>query len=383
MLRALYTLVMLARHRGNTLGEMTPKDMIDCTDYFFMFLSTVGVAGSIIPYGDGGGHYPLDAVSLMSLASGDQRWERLRRAMITQRTPYDNANSTIACLHTLIFTDPPEDAGGIELPEFCLLKSTGMLESCRQTPEGPVAPATDRRCRGGRPRARGQGQFRARGVRRCAGSGSRGHPVRPRVERNVEASSSTQRAQPGQDRRQGTGTGVCLPAGGTGRPAHGQRRRPAALDASIDTTAVWKGQFKRHRRGIHSPEPTLFFIDDEVEFDEPRGATFHLHAPFPIEPIGGGFAVRGGRAEFIVSPAWTVVESTYGEDFLDWALNPVTHLVMTSAPGTSYRLLTVLQVVSAGSKPIWTVEAKSDCSVTARSGDAEHVYRTGHRAGTA
>ena len=155
------------------------------------------------------------------------------------------------------------------------------------------------------------------------------------------------------------------------------------LDASIDTTAVWKGQFKRHRRGIHSPEPTLFFIDDEVEFDEPRGATFHLHAPFPIEPIGGGFAVRGGRAELIVSPAWTVVESTYGEDFLDWALNPVTHLVMTSAPGTSYRLLTVLQVVSAGSTPVWTVEAKSDGSVTARSGDAEDVYRPGHRAGTA
>ena len=74
-----------------------------------------------------------------------------------------------------------------------------------------------------------------------------------------------------------------------------------------------------------------------------------------------------------VWPAWTVVESTYGDDFLDWQLNPVNHLVMTSAPGTSYTLLTALQAVSTGSKPVWTVEANSDGSVTARSGDAEHV----------
>lgn len=370
ILRALCAYIMLARRRGQKLSDVVPPAMLASSEYFFMFLSTAGPAGMVIPYGDCGGAFALDFVSLMAIASGDVRWEQLRRAMLQAKAPADFHNSTIPFLYTLIFTDPPAEPGRVAVPTFRLLGSTGMVASCRPGPDGPVRLQLIGAAVGAGHVHQDKGSF----VLEALGDGlaiDRGclpytHVQSERSSRahlhNLLAPARIGDREPEQDMH------VTVPILPTGS---GDER---SLDTSIDTTRIWAGQFERHQRRIYSPDPSLFFIDDDVAFDDaaPRGATFHLHSSFPIASVDGGYVVRGTHADLHVRPTWAVAAVSLGEDFLDYRLKPVNHLAITCEPGTRHRLITVLQVSKAGSAPRWSVT--DDGAIVARGADAAYAY---------
>ena len=363
--RALIALTLLARDEGKTLKEITPPELIGCTDFSLMFLSTIGEPGSYIPYGDVqtgfGATYDLDMVSLMAVASGDARWEDIRQAMVNHGVPSKHdSNSSMANLFTLIFTDPPKAPGGVHLPTFCLLPSTGMLESCRQTPEGPIRLQLIGAAQGAGHVHQDKGSFilEAFGDAIAIDRGvlKYGHPSL-RLATVAHMHNVLSPAREGEREAEqirdvlGHPEAWCLPRGSGNEKT---------LNAEIDTTAVWQGQFKRHLRRICSPDPTIFFIEEQVAFDRARGATFHLHSLYSIEPTGESFVVHGEHADVIVTPTWTVTDSTYGEDFVDAKEQLVNHLAMTSLPGTNFRIVTVLQVIKVGAEKRWEIEFERD-----------------------
>ena len=375
VLRALYGLVMLARHRNKSLSEITPPELIASSDFLLMFLSTAGPAGLIIPYGDSSGSYALDMPSLMAAAGGGQRWEALRRAMITEaKTPLGCRDSSVDGLHALILTDPPTQSGGVDVPEFCLLGSTGMVASCRQTPAGPVRLQLMGAAEGAGHVHQDKGSFilEAYGDALATDRGgvTSSNPLCEILKRahfhNMLSPAKIGDRHAEQDMEVKT---PILPRG-TGNEQK--------LDVQIDTTSLWAGQFKKHVRRIVSPDPTLFFIDDAVEFAAPRGSTFHLHTSWPIAREGDGFMILGKHAQLIVTPTWPVTEAQFCEDLIDRDDQPVNHLWITSQPGVAYHLVTVMQVCKTNSEEQWHIEVREDepRTVVAIRGEAQHELPT-------
>jgi hypothetical protein len=332
---SLMCLVMLARCRGKTLAEITPPALIACTDFLMMFLSTAGRGDTMIPYGDSiMGTYRLDTVSLMALASGDSRWQNLRDSMLA--APAEDVKfhaKDLTCFYTLIFTEPGQGKCRVSLPVFCFLPSTGMVGSCREAAGGVVRLQLMGASVGGDHLHQDKGSFilEAFGDVLAIDRGKFGgdHPSE-NILTKAHMHNVLSPAMLGDVPEEQTCivTEPILPCGS------GDSR---TLDVKIDTTGAWVNQpFKKHVRRIYSPEPTLFFFDDYVEVDRPRGATFHLHTNFPVEQRDGRFIVRGEHAALIVTPVWTVAGSRHGEDFMDGKERPVNHLALTSKPGTRY-----------------------------------------------
>ena len=375
LLRALRALAMLSRYRNKSLKQMTPESMSKCSDYYFMFLSTVGSPGSFIPYGDGHDLFKLDMVSLMSIAvDSDPRWENLRSAMISRQTPLGvGVNANVPGLLTLILTDPPTSEGFVDVPVFSLLGSTGMLESCRPTSAGPVRLQLIGSAEGAGHVHQDKGSFilEAFGDTLAIDRGmvNYGHPLSRTLMlvqmHNVLTPTPADDRYPEQEL---IAEHCALPTG------KGDR---CSLDAEIDTTAIWIDQpFKKCRRRIHSPDPTLFFIEDVVEFAEPRGVVFHLHTNWPITREKGSFLISGQRSRLLVTPIWNPAEAAFCENLFDRDNRPVNHLTITSGPGRSYSLVTVLQVLESDSEKGWNIEADGEDTgtIVATRAGKRHVF---------
>jgi hypothetical protein len=314
-------------------------------------------------------------VSLMSLAAdGDPRWEQLRSAMIAQQTPPGlDGNSSVAGLLTLISTDPPKSEGSVDLPVFTLLGATGVLESCRQTPAGSVRLqfiGTAEKA-GHVHQDKGSFVLEAFGDSLAIDRGmvNYGHPLSRTLM--LAQMHNVLTPTPADDRyaeQELIAKHCALPTG------KGDR---CSLDAEIDTTAIWIDQpFKKCRRRIHSPDPTLFFIEDVVEFAEPRGAVFHLHTNWPTTREKGSFLISGQRSRLLVTPIWKPAEATFCEDLFDRDNQAVNHLMITSKPRESYSLITVLQVLEPDSEKRWNIEADGEDTgtIVATRAGKRHVF---------
>lgn len=370
----LICLMLIARDEGKELKAVMPPELIGCSDFLLAFLSTAGRGDTVIPYGDTpqDGSYALDMVSLMALAGGDSRWHDFRNCMLSAPDEKVKFHATnLICFYTLIFTDSGDEAGMVKLPSFCLLSSTGMVESYREATDGPVRLQLIGGSVGGDHVHQDKGSFILEAFGDVLaidrGKMSGNHPSENVLTKAHMHNVLTPAMMGEQEEEQElvlTEQPV-LPCG-TG---DGQ-----TLDIRIDTTPAWINKpFRKHVRRIYSPEPALFFIDDQVEFDRPRAATFHLHSSFRIEPTDGRFVVRGEHADLVVTPAWKVVDSRHAEDFVDGKMRPVSHLRLTSEPGINYHLVTILEVVKAGDKPRWIIESCGD-GVSARCRSGEHTY---------
>jgi len=359
VLNSLLSLMLIAKDEGKTLSEVTPPELIGCSDFLLMFLSTVGNGDTMIPYGDCSMNagYALDMVTLMGIASGDERWLRLKNRMLTgSALEQKSGGAYLLSLYTLTHTEPPDDPGKTDvshLPTFRLLPSTGMSASCRQTPDGLVRLQLIGAASGAGHVHQDKGSFilEAFGDALAIDRGilNYGHPS-CHVLTKAHMHNMLCPAMTGEhpEEQEMSTRHPILPLGSGNEHI---------LDVEINTTGVWVGKpFKKHIRRIYSPEPTLFFIDDQVEFDSPRGATLHLHTYFPIEPIDAGFISRGEHAHLIITPMWAVIDASHGKDFMDGKERPVNHLAMTSEPGTTYHLVTVLQVLGAGSRNRWVIQ---------------------------
>lgn len=378
LLRALRALAMLARHQDKTLQEITPPSMIACSDYCFMFLSTAGQPGSFIPYGDGQGIFQLDMVSLMSLAtSHDRRWENLRAAMIRGQTSSGKClNANVPGLLTLILTDPPQSKGSVDIPQFCLLGATGMLESCRQTPAGSVRLQLIGTAKGAGHVHQDKGSFvlEAFGETLALDRGmtNYGHPL----VATLKSAPMHNLVTPAGDRHEEqelVAKHAALPRG---------KADALTLDAEINTTATWINRpFKKHIRRIHSPDPTLFFIEDVIEFSEPRGAVFHLHTSWPITQENKSFLISAKHSRLLLTPLWKPIEATFHTDLFDGTGQPVNHLMITSQSDNSYNLVTVFQVLESSCQTRWKIVTSRDDpeAIVATRFDSSYVFNRSAR----
>jgi len=373
---SLVSLLLLARYQGKTLQEITPDCLKESTEYARATLSTVGQAGSKILYGDTGD--PLNdcnTVSLMAMATGKKFWRDLEAALICDNAEPGVGAGPSEALYTLIYAEPPESRPQISLPTFILLPYSGILSSCRQTEAGDVHFVLLGASENAGHVHEDKGSFILEAFGESLAidrGGVRSGPRQPLVTQatrhNVLSPAQVDEREP---RQLNPCPDAVLPVGS------GDEK---TLEAAIDVTAAWGGLFKRCVRRVSSPEPDLFFICDEVEFEQPRAATFHLQTTRPISQRDEGYVVQGEKGALLVQPLWERETEGFREDYvarpsLDVYL-PAQHLTLTSKPGASYRLVTVLQVSPTGEESWWEIVPDPDCANawTARRGGVEHRF---------
>jgi hypothetical protein len=123
--------------------------------------------------------------------------------------------------------------------------------------------------------------------------------------------------------------------------------RRGVFHAVMDTTAAWPGHVRLCRRTVHSPQPGVFDICDELEFAGAFGAALHLHTPLTLkERTAAGWRLESARLQVLVSPQWPVAEGRFAvEDFgIGSAGKAYGHLVLRAAPAHRLRLVTRITI---------------------------------------
>jgi len=327
-------LIALARYRGIPIKEYLPKKLLKSVDFAFTMLSTAGLPGEYLTIGDAVPNVlSHDTVAMMSAAHDDPRWKELLAGML-KRVP--EATHTMTMIYGPESLPPPR----VSIPTFSRLPYTGQLTSCRETSMGPIRlHLVGAKAEAGHLHedkggfileAFGEALAIDRGMTPYADP--RCPLLDDAIYHNMLTPVMPDRTHPHQLNPCPT---AIIPQG------EGDEQR---LSASIDTTPAWNGLFRKHTRQIESPRPELFFISDDVMFDEPRQASFHLHSYHPIRKDNESFLVEGDKAVLSATPLWTTSGSRFEEDLVDREFKPVWHLMLTSEPIITRQLVTALQV---------------------------------------
>ncbi len=334
---SLPALAALARYRGKPLAAMIPERLHRMWDYVGALLATAGEPGAYLAISDTvGDQIAWDAIGMLGSVMETGGWRGLLGACLQRRTWYRPALWwNFDGPFTIIFGPDDCPAPQIQVPVFKALETAGMVTSNRPW---------------------GDGDVRLHLVGGMANS-QHSHPDKGAfiLEAAGEAFAADRGMVPYSDTEnmallhRETSHNLAIPAGVV------QKNPPPAaalwqaqgdttmLEAAIDTSALWEAPVRVARRTIHSPQPDLIEIIDEFELDDSRPVSFYLNSPLPIAIEDTTGIIQGQRAVVRVRAAWAV-SAEAGPHGCDFGYRPYQRLCLTSAPATSHRLRTVLQV---------------------------------------
>ena len=340
---ALIAYQALARHRGVELRSIVPPKVLRSVDYLTAMLSTAPPVGSSINVADGGRPgstlYPECLAGLCEL-TGDPAIRALMAAMVAPAAGARDTAGTPGSVFNVIFgpDELPEPAA--RPPVFRLLPDTGMLCSCRPTPDGPV-------------------RLQLIGAPARAGHGheDKGSFVLEAFGEEI----AIDRGQMGYDDPRCTTIGyaryhnVVGPATAEDEPARQVNPCPSAvipqgegdertLRCRVDASGTYGDLVHGWTREIDSDEPTRFVVTDTVALAQAGSVCFSLHSRFPWEKAPAGWVTRGTRAELTVAPQWQPAAGSGEEDFVDGSKAPAYRLLLRTACAASHTLRTELIV---------------------------------------
>lgn len=331
-----------ARLKGLPLETIVPERIRKVPNYLTAMLSTVPPLGSAVPVADGGRPgvmlFPECLGSLCQL-SDDKALPALLQAILPVGHEKENY-ATPGWIFNIIHGPDSLPAAEVRPPVFRVLPQTGMLCSCRPTP---------------------QGQVRLQLIGAPAGAG---HCHEDKGSFVIEAFGEELAIERGQmaydDPRCQVIKYACyhnllIPDMGEALPAHQVNPCPAAvlpegrgdetsLACSVDASGVYPDLAALWQRTIESKTPLEFLITDVMELKTPGTVAFHLHSHFPWEKSQQGWATRGQKAELLVAPQWQALEERGEEDFIDGRKEPAYHLTLRAPPGARHELRTVLTI---------------------------------------
>lgn len=341
--QALAAYQLLARHRGVPVAEVAPPVVGRISNYITAMLSTAPPYGAIIKTADGGRAGPCvvpSSLGILCHLTSDPAIPALLAGLNTQPSrsgyyPGDELNVMFAPAEL-----PPPSATP---PVFRVLSQTGLLCSCRPTPDGPVrlqligGPANAGHChedRGsfvleafGEEIAIDRGQMPYNDTRCSIVKMARYHNVL-----TVDGAGNE------------TGRQLCPCPEASIPEGEGNEE---TLRCRIDVSGAW-AEADVCVREIESDAPTEFIIIDRAALTDPRQVAFHLHSKHPWRRTDEGWATCGEKAKLLVTPLWPTIEETGAEDFVDGEKNPAHHLTLSAAPAQTHELRTRLLVRPAG-----------------------------------
>ncbi|MBN4073929.1 heparinase II/III family protein [bacterium AH-315-E10] len=338
--QALAAYAIIAREKGVEINNIMPPVVPRISHYIETMLSTQMPYGAIIKTADGGraGACVISsAIGILSLLNPDTAMPALLAGLNTQavKNGYflgDELN--------IIFGPETLPEPSSKPPVFKILKQTGMLCSCRPTPDGPVrlqligGPAGAGHCHDDRGSfvleafteeiAIDRGQMPYNDPRCSTIKNAEYHNV---LTPDTDDGSFIRQANPCPE--------ASIPEGDGNENT---------LNCRINASAAYGEMASHWLRTIESDEPAKFTIIDEMDLVTPGTVTFHVHSLFPWEQTTEGWVTRGHKAELKVTPDWQPVEAWGKEDFVDGEKNPAYHLALRAPKSSQHRLKTELTV---------------------------------------
>jgi hypothetical protein len=116
------------------------------------------------------------------------------------------------------------------------------------------------------------------------------------------------------------------------------------LRAEIEATAGWPELLATWRRSIASDDPCRFTLRDRVERLADGSVSLHFQSRFPWVACGQRWESRGVSAAVRITPAWPVGRCDTAEDLFDSVYVPVYRLSLHTPPGVRFDLETTVEV---------------------------------------
>ena len=128
---------------------------------------------------------------------------------------------------------------------------------------------------------------------------------------------------------------------------------------TTDNKNAWQqGLYRRNYRRVFSPDPHLYIINDDVEYEGELISAFLINTYAAIEEGNGCWAVKGEHARLLVTPCqWTPHDAYAGPDGTDGKGRPMNQLRLYAAKDGGHNLFTILEVVKAGQQSSLSVSA--------------------------
>jgi hypothetical protein len=117
------------------------------------------------------------------------------------------------------------------------------------------------------------------------------------------------------------------------------------LRAEIDAAAGWPELLATWRRSITSDDPCRFTLRDLVERLAEGSVSLHFQSRSPWVVDGESWVSHGAAAGVRITPNWCVSHSETVEDLFDSAYTPVYRLSLHSTSGTGFELDTQIHVL--------------------------------------
>jgi len=338
--QALAAYAIIARHRGVPIEDVVPPVVARIPNYITTMLSTQPPYGAVIKTADGGragACVQSASLGLLCRLSPDAAIPALLAGINAQPARHGY------CLGdelNIMFGPDELPAPAAEPPVFNILDKTGMLCSCRPTPQGPVrlqligGPANAGHCHDDR----GSFVLEAFGEEIAVDRGQMPYDD-PRCSIIVEAQYHNVLAPDEPDGSFARQLNPCPEA--TIPEGEGDETR---LRCRIEAGAAYGERVTRWLRTIESEAPTEFVVVDEMDLSEPGTVTFHLHSLFPWEHTDEGWVTCGRKARLLVCTEWRPEEAWGKEDFVDGLKNPAYHLALRAGADREHRLRTRMRV---------------------------------------
>ncbi len=338
-------LVAMARRLQRPVEELLPAQLRRSIDFISAVASTAP-PGTLVPYGDCFPALDLESVALFARYLPDPRWTRLLHDRLTllEREAAAGAKPHLSAVDgwTLALALGADTGDGADpvVPVFRILPDTSQLVSCRPSGDGVVRL-----------------QFIG-APRNC------GHSHEDKSSFVLEAYGDILALDRGicfygQARtgllKYATAHNLLTPVLADGSLAHQINPAPqhicptgrgdaVSMQAEIDVSALWGGQFTRCVRRIVSQQPDDFLIEDDAALPQTGAVAFHLHSRYPMRQEGATYIVEGEHARLVIQPQWTPAQVLCRLDGLDGQDQPVWHLELHTAAALAHRLTTRLIV---------------------------------------
>lgn len=372
----------LARHHGTTLKDYATEKFLRAGDYALSLLSTRDKGLGYLGINDAHnqGQYPPHVIAAYCEVSDRPEWPRLLAGAL------DSGHSDVYGLIVLATSDldlthlphPEADEGRRSPARFEHFPVGGQAASVRQDPDlgavhlhlcsGPTYAGHYHEDKGSfLLEAAGQALVIDPGIMAYhkAGNALLGTAAAHSLLYPEAPDGHAPFCQPAEraDRPGDQPWGTLDPAYGHGGVLSACLEEEGLVCLACDNAPAWEdGLFMVNQRRIVSPSPRLFLVEDVVELEDPLAMSFRLATNQPTSIRGSEAWLTAPGVSLRVAPVnWhpAAVEAVPGgKDDHD---DDVTTVRLVTAPATTHRLVTLLELLPQGAPDgLWRSQGDDD-----------------------
>lgn len=335
--RALDGFAMAARTLEVPVDDLLPPCLLRAHRYYRAMASTA-FPGACVAISDGGRvgrRVAQGAVPRLAALTGDTNLRHITAALLKPQPDGDIPGALPLVLHGPADLPEPDSV----TPTFEILPDTGILCSCRPTPNGPVRlQFVGGKANAGHTHedkgsfileAFGEELLIDRGT--CFYGDARSGLMKHAVRHNLATPDDN--GKPG--RQQNPVPKAVIPTG---------RGDQTTLETFVDTTPAWSHLAASCSRCIESETPTHLVVTDRIERLSTGAVSVHFQSRCRWQQSDGCWLVEDDNACVKIHPDWEVGSWDAREDIFDSRFEPVYRLTLRTTPAKVFELRTHLTI---------------------------------------